>query len=111
MNQLNDRLWYKRPAKDWNEALPIGNGRLGGMVFGSVIRERIQLNEDSVWYGGPRDRHNRDALKYLPQIRNLLSERKLKEAEELAAMTMTGTPETQRHYEPLGDFYIRMSHE
>ena len=110
MNQLNNRLWYKRPAQDWNEALPIGNGRLGGMVFGSVSRERIQLNEDSVWYGGPRDRHNPDALKYLPQIRKLLSEGRLKEAEELAAMTMPGTPETQRHYEPLGDFYIRMSH-
>ena len=55
--KLELKLWYKKPANlyyGWNEALPIGNGRLGAMVFGGVQRERIQLNEDSVWYGGPR---------------------------------------------------------
>ena len=68
------KLWYKEPAKpnEWNEALPIGNGSLGGMVFGGVHKEHIQLNEDTVWYGGPRDRNNPDALKYLPEIRSLL---------------------------------------
>ncbi|GAA0289639.1 alpha-L-fucosidase 2 [Gracilibacillus halotolerans] len=110
MKNYNKRLWYKQPAKDWNEALPIGNGRIGGMVFGHVHRERVQLNEDSVWYGGPRDRHNPDVLENLPQIRKLLSDGRLKEAEELAALTMTGTPETQRHYEPLGDLMIRFAH-
>ncbi|WP_078551329.1 glycosyl hydrolase family 95 catalytic domain-containing protein [Bacillus alkalicellulosilyticus] len=108
---LNKLLWYKQPAKDWNEALPVGNGRLGGMVFGVVTNERIQLNEDSVWYGGPRNRNNPDALKNLSSIRNLLSDGRLKEAEELAALAFTGIPETQRHYEPLGDVLLHFNHE
>lgn len=58
-----NKIWYKEPAKDWNEALPVGNGRLGGMIFGNPSQEEIQLNEDSIWYGGPRDRHNPDALR------------------------------------------------
>lgn len=110
MKNSSHRLWYRQPAKDWNEALPIGNGRLGGMVFGRVIEERVQLNEDSVWYGGPRDRNNPDALEYLLQIRRLLADGRLREAEDLAALTLTGTPETQRHYEPLGDLFINMEH-
>lgn len=62
-----------RPAdpKVWEEALPIGNGRLGGMVFGGLDAEHIQLNEDSVWYGGPRDRNNPDALSHLQRVREL----------------------------------------
>ncbi|WP_416148631.1 glycosyl hydrolase family 95 catalytic domain-containing protein [Salipaludibacillus sp. HK11] len=110
MKNTNKLLWYKQPANDWNEALPIGNGRLGGMVFGLIHKERIQLNEDSVWYGGPRDRNNPDALKHLSQIRKLLSDGRLKEAENLAAIAFTGTPETQRHYEPLGDLLLDMNH-
>ena len=55
-------LWYKQAAAQWDHALPLGNGRLGAMVFGSVNRERIQLNEHSLWLGGPRDRENPDAL-------------------------------------------------
>src|SRR5690625_2519182 len=111
MKNTNNRLLYTQPANDWNEALPIGNGRLGGMVFGRIHKERIQLNEDSVWYGGPRDRNNPDAREYVSQIRNLLSAGRLNEAEELAALTLTGTPETQRHYEPLGDLFINMEHK
>lgn len=107
---MKNRLWYIQPAKEWNEALPIGNGRLGGMVFGRVHKERVQLNEDSVWYGGPRDRNNPYALKHLSQIRKLLADGRLKEAEDLAALAFTGTPETQRHYEPLGDLLINMEH-
>ncbi|RCW64276.1 glycoside hydrolase family 95 protein [Saliterribacillus persicus] len=110
MKNINKHLWYKQPAKEWDEALPIGNGRLGGMVFGRVHKERVQLNEDSVWYGGPRDRNNPDARKHLSKIRKLLSDGRLKEAEDLAALTFTGTPETQRHYEPLGDLFINMDH-
>ncbi|MCD8509780.1 MAG: glycoside hydrolase family 95 protein [Bacillus sp. (in: Bacteria)] len=110
MKDNNNILWYKLPAEDWNEALPIGNGRIGGMVYGHVKNERIQLNEDSVWYGGPRDRNNPDALKYLSQIRKLLSEGRLKKAEEMAALAFTGIPESQRHYEPLGDLLLNMNH-
>ena len=67
-------LRYRQSAASWNEALPLGNGRLGAMVFGGVTLERLQLNEDSVWSGGFTDRVNPDARRYLPQIRQLLSE-------------------------------------
>ncbi|WP_198510333.1 glycoside hydrolase family 95 protein [Bacillus solitudinis] len=100
------KLFYKKPAEDWNEALPLGNGRLGGMVFGAIEKERIQLNEDSVWYGGPRNRNNPDALKYLPEVRRLLSEGRLKDAQALAELAFPGVPGSQRHYEPLGDLFL-----
>ena len=100
------RLWYDRPAANWNEALPVGNGKLGGMVFGRCMEERIALNEDSVWYGGPRDRNNPDALSNLEQIRSLLREGKLREAQELSVLALAGVPESQRHYMPLGDLLI-----
>ncbi|MGB3926717.1 MAG: glycoside hydrolase family 95 protein [Caldicoprobacterales bacterium] len=107
----NLRLWYKESARDWNEALPIGNGRLGGMIFGNTEKERIQLNEDSIWYGGPVDRNNPDAFTYLPKIRSLLFEGKIKEAERLATMALSGTPEGQRHYQPLGDLFLNFNHD
>jgi len=111
-NNHSLKIWYNEPAKEWNEALPIGNGRLGGMVYGHPIHEQIQLNEDSVWYGGgPRNRNNPDSLKYLAQIRELIFDGKLKEAHELTAMAMTGVPEGQRHYEPLGDLLLRFNHQ
>lgn len=100
------KLWYKKPASCWDEALPIGNGRLGAMVFGGVKNEQIQLNEDSIWYGEPVDRNNPDALKNLPVIRRLLSEGKLKEAEQLAVMAFSGVPEGQRPYQTMGDLYL-----
>lgn len=111
MNKVSQRLYYDRPATNWNEALPIGNGRLGGMVFGTIGQERVQLNEDSVWYGGPRDRNNPDALENLPKIRQLLAEGRLSEAEELGKLAFTGIPESQRHYEPLGDLFLNFNHD
>lgn len=106
-NHLQEhRLWYAKPAKEWNEALPVGNGRLGAMIFGGVQAERLQLNEDSLWYGGPRDRNNPDALPNLPELRRLILQGKLKEAEELASLTLPGLPEAQRHYVPLGDLLL-----
>ncbi|WP_449603579.1 glycoside hydrolase family 95 protein [Paenibacillus sp. Marseille-Q9583] len=104
--ECSQRLWYSQPAGEWNEALPIGNGRLGAMIFGGTAEEKLQLNEDSVWYGGPRDRNNEDALPHLPEIRKLIMEGRLREAEELAAMSMAGLPEAQRHYLPLGDLQL-----
>lgn len=106
-NRLQEhRLWYSKPAKEWNEALPVGNGRLGAMIFGGVSAERLQLNEDSLWYGGPRDRNNPDALPNLTELRKLILEGRLKEAEELASLALPGLPETQRHYLPLGDLLL-----
>ena len=81
-------LWYQQPATNWNEALPIGNGRLGAMIFGGVASERIQLNEDSLWSGAPQDADNPKALEALPEIRKLLFDGKYAEAEKLANRTL-----------------------
>ena len=77
-------LWYDTPATNWNEALPVGNGRLGAMVFGGTNRERIQLNEESVWsrQGGYKDSPGKETL---PRVRELLFHGKYKEAQNLAA--------------------------
>ena len=100
------KIGFDTPAAKWDEALPIGNGKLGGMVFGNPCTERIQLNEDSVWYGGPQNRLNPSAKEKLPQIRSLIMEGKIKEAQELCALALSGLPEEQRHYEPLGNLYL-----
>lgn len=97
-----NQLLFHSPASKWEEALPIGNGRLGAMVYGHPRQDRLQLNEDSVWYGGPRDRNNPDALEHLPDIRSMIFEGRLKEAEQLALLALSGLPESQRHYLPLG---------
>lgn len=99
-------LWYKKPAANWNEALPIGNGRLAGMIYGRVANEQIQLNEDSIWYGQPVDRNNPDALENLPKVRDLLSQGRIREAEKMALLSMSGTPEGQRPYQTMGDLFI-----
>ena len=96
------RLWYKEPARVWPNALPIGNGKFGAMVWGQVQKERWQLNEDSVWYGGPQDRNPKDALRYLPELRRLLHLGQLAEAEKLVDRAFVAMPESQRHYESLG---------
>lgn len=100
------KLWYHRPAAEWEEALPIGNGRLGGMVFGRTGIEYIQLNEDSVWYGGQRNRNNPHTREYLSAVREMIFNGEIKKAEQLALHTLVGIPETQRHYEPLGNLYL-----
>ncbi|HWT74782.1 MAG TPA: glycoside hydrolase family 95 protein [Mobilitalea sp.] len=101
------RLWYQKPAAVWEEAMPLGNGRIGAMVFGSVREEHIQLNEDSVWYGRHIDRNNPDALKNLPRIRELILNGQIPEAEELMIYALSGTPQSQRPYQSLGDLFIR----
>ncbi|MFD2332609.1 glycoside hydrolase N-terminal domain-containing protein [Cohnella sp. GCM10020058] len=106
-----NRLWYDRPAETWEEALPVGNGFLGGMAFGDPVAERIALNEDSVWYGGPRDRNNPDAPGSLEAIRAALREGRLREAQALAVMALSGVPDTQRHYMPLGDLLLSFDHD
>lgn len=105
------KLWYNKPALDWNEALPIGNGKLGAMVYGSVFQEKLQMNEDSVWYGGYVDRNNPDAEENLPRIRNYILQGKLDEAHELAQFALTGIPDSQRSYQCLGDILIGFKHQ
>jgi len=99
-------LWYRRPAKAWLQALPVGNGRLGGMVFGRVARERIQLNEESLWSGGPHDWTNPKARDNLPKVRKLIQEGKFKRAEALANRTMMGVPMRVTPYQTLGDLRL-----
>lgn len=101
------KLWYSKPADSWEEALPIGNGRMGAMIYGSVETERIQLNEDSVWYGSYVDRNNPDALKNLPRIREMILNGQIPEAEELMLYALSGIPQSQRPYQSLGDLTIR----
>lgn len=100
------KLWYKKPATVWEEALPLGNGRMGAMVFGTVAEEHIQLNEDSVWYGSHIDRNNPDALKNLPKIRELIIKGRISEAQELMIYALSGIPQSQRPYQSLGDMQI-----
>ncbi len=100
------RLWYHKPAKEWEEALPIGNGRMGAMVFGGVAGEHLQLNEESMWYGGYADRLNPDAKEYLPQIRSLLREGRIGEAQDLMCKAVSGCPNSVKPYQTLGDLYI-----
>ena len=105
-DSLGPVLFYRQPAKEWVEALPVGNGRLGGMVFGGVPAERIQLNEDTFWSGGPYDPINPEALQYLPKVRQLLWEGRYKEAQDLADEKLMGRPRHLQAYQPLGDLRL-----
>lgn len=102
---LSKTLWYKNPAKNWDEALPIGNGRLGAMIFGSVESELIQLNEETLWTGGPADPNpNPGAAQYLPQVRKLLFAGQNGEAVKL--MKKMQGPNTNM-YQPLANLIIK----
>ena len=101
------QLWYARPAREWVEALPVGNGRLGAMVFGAVGRERLQLNEDTLWSGGPKDWNNPEARLVLPQVRELVARGAYVEADQLSKRMMG--PYTQS-YLPLGDLHLAFEH-
>ncbi|HOX39798.1 MAG TPA: glycoside hydrolase family 95 protein [Candidatus Brocadiia bacterium] len=100
-------LTYSRPARNWVEALPVGNGRLGAMVFGGIAEERIQFNEDTVWTGGPHGYAREGAKKSLPEIRSLLFAGKQKQAEDLAMREFMSVPIGQKAYQALGDLNIR----
>ncbi|MGC9342630.1 MAG: glycoside hydrolase family 95 protein, partial [Bacteroidales bacterium] len=103
-------LWYNQPAQTWTEALPVGNGRLGAMVFGGTETERIQLNEESLWTGGAIDRANPEALKYLDEVRQLLFDGEYAEAEKLAQEKIMALRLERAHtYQTLGDLYLEFN--
>ena len=106
-------LWYRQPAEQWIQALPVGNGRLGAMVFGGVDRERIQLNEDTIWSGRPTDRDKPDAYKYLAEVRRLLFEGQYVAAEELVSEEMMGLRLEPgiNTYQTLGDLELLFEHQ
>ncbi len=85
-------LWYRQPAARWNEAMPLGNGLIGAMVFGDARHERIALNESSFWSGRPHDYNDPAAIKYFPQIRDLVFAGKFQEAEQMANAHFWGVP-------------------
>ena len=101
-------LWYDAPATQWVEALPLGNGRMGAMVFGGPARERVQFNESTVWTGGPHDYARPGAYRYLPRLRELLFAGRRAEAEALAQVQFMGAPIRQRAYQAFGDLRIDM---
>jgi alpha-L-fucosidase 2 len=100
------KLWYKQPASVWEEALPVGNGRLGAMVFGDPMNERLQLNEESIWAGSKINNNNPDALKALPELQKALFANRFKDALKIADANFLGTPPRVRSYQPLGDLFI-----
>ena len=102
----NLRLWYGKPATKWTEALPVGNGRLGAMIFGGVENDRIQFNEETLWTGSPNDYAHKGASKYLGQIRQLLADGKQKEAETLAMDQFMSVPLKQMAYQAFGDLKL-----
>src|SRR5262249_29889348 len=105
-DQVPLTLWYKRPATTWNEALPVGNGRLGAMVFGGVEQERLQLNEETLWSGGPYDPVVKGSAAALPEIRRLLFAGETAKAHDLFGRRMMGKPYEQMKYQPLGDLLL-----
>lgn len=100
------RLWYEAPAAEWEEALPLGNGRMGAMVYGGITKEQIQVNEESIWYGAKKNRFNEDSIKNLKKIRELLFEGRIEEAEQLMKWSMSGCPKSMPCYQTLGDIII-----
>ncbi len=100
-------LWYREPATKWVEAMPIGNGRVGAMVFGGIAEEQIQFNESTLWTGKPHEYHHPGAAQNLPVIRQLLQEGKQSEAEALATEHFMSVPLRQKAYQPFGS--IRLS--
>lgn len=101
-------LKYNKPAENFDQALPVGNGRIGGMIFGGAANETIKLNEDSIWSGGLRHRVNPDAQEGLAEVRALLMEGRIPEAEKIAFEKLQGVTPNMRHYMPLGELSINM---
>jgi len=105
-----DVLWYAQPAKDWLQALPLGNGRLGAMVYGTAPKEHLQLNEESLWAGEPVDVCPENFKENLAKVQELVLKGEIKQARELGLKTMAKSPTSFRSYEPLGDLWIEMGH-
>jgi alpha-L-fucosidase 2 len=102
----NLKLWYRQPAQQWTEALPVGNGRLGAMVFGGTEHEQLQFNDDTLWTGEPHEYQHAGAVKYLPIVRKLLFEGEQRQAEKLAMEHLMSVPLRQEKYQPFGDLLL-----
>ena len=99
-------LWYTKAAEKWEEALPVGNGRIGGMVFGGVEEEQIQLNEETYWSGGPYNSSVKGGYKELPKIQQLIFEGKPVEAHKLFGRHLMGYPVEQQKYQSVANLHL-----
>ena len=108
--QAKVQLWYDQPASQWSDAMPLGNGRLGAMVFGTVPKEHFQINEESLWAGEPTDVYPEDFATNLRALRKLVLGGRISEAQKLGLAKLTGSPTSFRSYEPLADLWIEMDH-
>lgn len=102
-------MWYETPARQWTEALPVGNGRLGGMLFGNPAVERIQVNEESLWGGMNIPNNNPGALAHMPEIRRLILDGRIPEAFDLSEKYVAGIPGKIRSYQTLGEIYFQFA--
>ena len=100
------RLWYTSTAKEWVEALPVGNGRLGAMVFGGTAQERLQLNENTLWSGGPYDPVNPEAREALPEVRKLIFAGEFEKASQLVDAKVLAKPSGQMAYQSIGELRL-----
>lgn len=103
---MKNKLWYSSPAAVWEESLPIGNGKIGAMMFGGTADERAALNEDTLWSGYPKEKNNPEALPHLAEVRELMAQNKVDEAQKLANRYLLG--EWSEGYLPLGDLHIHL---
>ncbi len=100
------KIWFNKQADIWEEALPLGNGRVGAMVYGKPASERIQVNEESMWYGGSVNRNNPNMKEYLPKIREAIFNGEISKAEQLMWFAMSGCPNSEHPYQTLGNVTI-----
>lgn len=101
----SNKLWYDKPAENWNEALPIGNSKLGAMIYGNIEKEQVQLNEETIWTGGPNNNTNPEIGKALPEITKLFFGGKYNEAEALAVEKVR-SPNSGMKYQPVGNLWM-----
>lgn len=102
------RLWYREPARVWTDALPLGNGRLGAMVYGIPTTERIQLNEETIWTGQPNNNANKDALEAIPKIQQMIFKGQYFDAQNMATAKVMSQTNSGMAYQTFGDVYISM---
>ena len=103
-------LWYEQPATKWVEALPLGNGRMGAMVFGGISKERLQLNEESLWAGEPFQTYPDNFQKNLKKLQDMVLHDNISEANSFGLKHMTKKPTSFRSYEPLADLRLEFAH-
>ena len=109
-NKISVKSYNDGAVRAWDDGFPLGNGRLGAMEPGLPCSEAISLNEDSLWYGKHQERSNPDAYKHLEEIRNLLKQGKVTEADKLCYTAMSSVPKYFGAYEPMGELYLFFNH-